>query len=164
MTERSPLREPMLWLVIALPLASVVAGVGLVITAVRSGGDDVGIDPVQRMAQVQQSELGPDARATAMQLSAVLRLQPGRIEVYPAHGEFPRDQPLRLRLVHPTDAALDRAAELLPDALGWHADGDFSAAHDWRVQLAPADGHWRVQGRLQAGQQAVNLRPALAGR
>lgn len=164
MSERSPLREPMLWLVIALPLASVVAGIGLVITAVRSGGDDVGIDAVQRMAQVQQSELGPDARATAMQLSAVMRVQPGRVEVYPAHGDFTRAEPLTLRLVHPTDAALDRAATLLPDALGWHADGAFGSAHDWRVQLAPADGRWRVQGRLQAGQQAVNLRPALAPR
>lgn len=164
MSERPSLREPMLWLVVALPLASVVAGVGLVITAVRSGGDDVGIDPVQRMAQVQQSELGPDARATAMQLSAVLRLQPGRIEVYPAHGEFVRGEPLNLRLVHPTDAALDRSAELLPDALGWYANGEFGVAHDWRVQMAPVDGRWRVQGRLEAGQQAVNLRPALVGR
>lgn len=164
MTERSPLREPVVWLVIGLPLASIVAGVGLVITAVRSGGDDVAIDAVQRMAQVQQSELGPDARATAMQLSAVLRLQPGRIEVYPATGDFARGESLSLRLVHPTDAALDRVATLLPDALGWHADGEFGTAHDWRVQLAPADGRWRVQGRLEAGQQAVNLRPALAGR
>ena len=38
--KRSPWREPMVWLVIGLPLASVVAGVGLVIVASRSGSSD----------------------------------------------------------------------------------------------------------------------------
>lgn len=163
MNDRPLLREPMLWLVFGLPAASVVAGVGLVVTAVRSGGDDVGIDAVQRMAQVQQSELGPDARATAMGLSAVMRMQHDRIEVYPAAGDFERNEALVLRLVHPTDASRDRRVVLDPDALGWHAAGDFAAAHDWRVQLSAVDAHWRVHGRLKARQESAHLRPALPG-
>jgi len=154
--------HPMLWLVFGLPAASMVAGIGLVVAAVRSGGGDVAIDQVQRMAQVQMTELGPDQRATALHLSAVLQVQDGGLEVFPASGDFARDQALTLRLVHPSDGALDRTEQLLPSALGWQVPGEFANDHDWLLQLAPADGQWRVHGRLGARQQAAHLRPALS--
>ena len=40
--QRPPWREPMLWLVAGLPVASVVAGFALLIVASRSGSSDVG--------------------------------------------------------------------------------------------------------------------------
>ena len=64
MDERPFLREPMVWLMLGLPLASVVAGVGLLVAAVRSGGADEVTDVVQGTAQIQVSTLGPDARAS----------------------------------------------------------------------------------------------------
>ena len=49
MTDRKSFwREPMVWLVFGLPLASIVAGVTLVVIAVRSGGADTVSDQVQR--------------------------------------------------------------------------------------------------------------------
>ena len=53
-------KEPMVWLVWGLPLASVVAGLWLVVTAVRAGGADPVIDDVQRVSQIQTTDLGPD--------------------------------------------------------------------------------------------------------
>lgn len=161
MNERSALREPMVWLMIGLPAASVVAGIALVVAAIRTGGADTVTDEVQRTAQIQVSELGPDERAQAMKLSAVLRLEPAALAVLPVNGEFVRNEPLTLVLSHPTDAARDRRVVLQPTELGWRAIGDFRAGHDWIVQLAPADGQWRIHGRLHSGQQAAYLGPSL---
>ena len=151
----------MVWLMLGLPAASVVAGIGLLVVALRSGGADTVRDEVQRTAQAQVSELGPDARAEAMKLSALLRLEGSSLEVLPVNGEFARDEGLLLTLSHPTDAAQDRELILQPTALGWRALTDARATHDWIAVLAPIDRQWRMRARLRSGQRAVLLRPAL---
>ncbi len=151
----------MVWLMIGLPVASVIAGIALLVMAIRSGGADTVTDEVQRTAQIQVSELGPDERAQSMKLSAVLRLEPAAIDVLPVNGEFVRNEPLTLILSHPTDATRDRRVILQPTELGWRAIGDFRADHDWIAQLAPADGRWRIHGRIQSRQQAAYLGPSL---
>lgn len=167
MERSSPLRMPIMWLVIALPILSIVAGVGLVVVAVRSGSTDAVIDPVQRTAQIQTTELGPDARASALKLSAVLRVGTDMIELLPvgggfADGDVRRDEPLTLTLSHPSEAAQDRTVTLMPSELGWRANTEPAPDHDWLLQLAPADRSWRLRGRLPAGQRAAHLALALA--
>src|SRR3546814_10019468 len=46
--HRHPLREPMIWLVIALPLAAVLGGIWLMVLSSRSGSIDSVSDNVQR--------------------------------------------------------------------------------------------------------------------
>lgn len=162
MGERNPLREPMMWLVIGLPIAAVVGGVALIVISLRSGSVDAVIDPVQRTAQVQVSELGPDQRAGALKLSAVLRVGNGMVELLPVSGDFARSEPLTLVLSHPSQAAQDRTVSLTPSELGWRAKIDLPADHDWLLRLTPTDGSWRLRGRLPVGQQAAHLGPALA--
>lgn len=162
MGERHPLREPMMWLVIGLPIAAVVVGVALIVISLRSGSVDAVIDPVQRTAQMQVSDLGPDQRASALKLSAVLRVGNGMIELLPVSGDFARDQPLTLVLSHPSQAAQDRTLSLAPSELGWRATTDLPVDHDWLLLLTPVDGSWRLRGRLPVGQQAAHLGPALA--
>lgn len=151
----------MLWLTIALPAAAVVAGISLVVVAVRSGGDDMVIDPVQRTAQIQVSELGPDERASALKLSAVVRVDKDALEVLPVSGDFARNEPMTLLLSHPSQAAQDRRMVLAPSELGWRAAAVLDAGHDWLLQVAPQDGHWRLQGRLKAQEFAARVGPAL---
>lgn len=159
--RRPAWREPMVWLVAAIPAASVVAGIALVIVAVRAGGADAVADPVRRVAQVQVADLGPDARARQLRLAAVVRGDRGMIEVLPVDGDFDRKAPLTLALRHPVDAGMDRSVVLLPTANGWRAGSGIDLTHDWNVQLSPADDRWRLQGRWPARQQAASLRPAL---
>src|SRR5690606_21301859 len=97
-------REPMMWLVIGLPLVVVIACVNLLIVASRDSSDAVG-DVVQRTAQIQVADLSPDARARDLRLSAIIRIDEGYLEVLPVTGEFKRDQPLRVVLRHPALAA-----------------------------------------------------------
>ena len=155
-------KTPLMWLVIGLPLASVVAGIALVVIASRSGGTDVVRDQVRRVSQIQTADIGPDARARSLGLSAVLRAGDDVLEVIPATGEFARTAPLRLLLQHPSREAEDVELELVPRDTGWRAGHTLDTGHDWVVQLAPSDGAWRLHGRLPRAQQAARLAPSLA--
>ncbi|AKC86396.1 FixH family protein [Pseudoxanthomonas suwonensis] len=154
-------RNPVMYLVVGLPLLSIVAGVGLVVVAVRSGGADSVTDPVRRVAQIQTADLGPDEAANKLGLSAVLRVEDGIVEVLPATGTFPREQALRLLLEHPTRQAEDLRLELAPEGPGWRLQQAVDPQHDWVVRLQPADGSWRLQGRLPKQQHAARLAPSL---
>ncbi|MGY1409621.1 MULTISPECIES: FixH family protein [unclassified Luteimonas] len=155
-------KMPIMWLVIGLPAASVFAGMALVIIASRSGGADVVRDDVRRVSQIQTTDLGPDGRAHALGLSAVLRADEGVLEVIPATGEFERDSPLRVVLQHPSQGSADLSLELSPSDTGWRLQQSIDHGHDWIVELAPADGSWRLQGRLPRQQHATRLAPSLA--
>lgn len=157
----SPWRQPVMWLVVALPLAAVLASALLITMAIRSGGDDAVADPVRRTSQIQETDLGPDATAQSLGLSAVLRIEPNLLEVLPATGEFDRGAPLLLNLRHPTRASDDLALRLVPSANGWRLARHIADDHDWRVQLQPGNGAWRLLGRLPKGQRATRLAPAL---
>jgi Uncharacterized protein conserved in bacteria len=154
-------RNPVMWLVVGLPLLAIVAGVGLVVVAVRSGGADAVSDPVRRVSQIQIADLGPDAAARKLGLSAVLRVEDGIVEVLPATGRFDTGVALRLDLEHPTRQAEDLHLELQPAGPGWRVEQAVDGSHDWVARLRPADGSWRLQGRLPKGQHAARLAPSL---
>ena len=162
MTEKKSIwRMPVMWLVVGLPLASIIAGVGLVITAVNTGGADSVTDKVDRMSQIQTTDLGPDNQAQVLKLSAILRIDAGMVEVLPVTGEFKRNAPLRLSLEHPLQAQEDRVLELKPSVHGWQVEADIDETHDWRLQLTPADTQWRLKGRLPKQQHATRLAPSV---
>jgi hypothetical protein len=153
----------MVWLLVALPLSAVVAAFALLFAAARSSGNNDRVaDRVQQTGQIQVADLGPDRTAQQRQLSAILRVTATAIDVLPVTGDFDRYAPLRLSLRHPAQAASDRTLALAPSADGWRHTGTLAAGHAWIVELADADGRWRIEGRLPAGQQAVRLAPRLA--
>ena len=153
-------RNPMVWLVAGIPAASIIAGVGLVIVAMGQPNDAIS-DKVRRTAQIQVADLGPDAQARQSGLRALLRAEDGIVEALPVSGEFDRARPLVAMLRHPARESEDRRIELAPTELGWRASADVTLEHDWNVELASADGRWRLLGRLPKGQHAVALQPAL---
>ncbi|KAF1690137.1 FixH family protein [Pseudoxanthomonas koreensis] len=161
--RRSNWSNPVMWLVIGLPLLSIVAGVGLVVVATHTGGADSVSDPVRRVSQIQTTDLGPDEVAGRRGLSAVLRVEDGIVEVLPATGEFTRGQPLQLLLEHPTRQADDLRLELPPEGPGWRTQQAVDPGHDWVGQLRAADGSWRLHGRLPKQQHAARLAPLLGG-
>ena len=161
---RSPWREPMVWLIAALPLAAVVAGIWLLVVAVRNGGSDAVADPVHEAAQIQVTDLGPDERARQLQLTAIVRIGTGDVEVLPVTGDFDRSMPLHVALRHPMLASADREVVLQPYELGWRARIKLDASHDWNLQVTGDDGRWRLRGRLLKGQLAAHVKPAVESR
>lgn len=76
-------KEPMMWVVLGIPLASIVAGVGLVVVSVRSGSADAVMDKVDRVSQIQTTDLGPDEAAAARKLSAIVQIRADHVELVP---------------------------------------------------------------------------------
>lgn len=163
MTQQRPYwREPMVWLVAGLPIASILASIALITVAVRTGGADTVTDRVQRVAQIQTTDLGPDERAAQRKLSVVFRVDAQGVEIIPVTGDFARAETLELRLVHPSQAAQDRVLRLPPGGQGWRMEAiTVDSAHDWKLELASPGDHWRIKGRLPAHQLAARLAPAL---
>ena len=40
---------------------------------------------------------------------------------------------------------------------------ELDTGHDWKLELAPQDGRWRLQGRLPRGQLSARLQPVTPG-
>ena len=159
--NKSLWRMPIMWLVVGLPLASIIASVALVIISVNSGGADSVTDEVNRVSQIQTTDLGPDSQAQTLKLSAIVRIDAGMVEVLPVTGQFARNVPLRLSVEHPLQAKEDRVLELQPSVRGWQVKADLDDSHDWRLQLTPADTQWRLKGRLPKQQYAARLAPSV---
>jgi len=163
MSARSWRREPMLWLVIAIPLLTVVAGVATAVIAAQGPPDRM--DPgVRRVAQVQTSDLAPDLAAAARGISAELEVERRdgtlTLRVVGAGGND-----LQLWLRHPGDARRDLSAPLLP-LEGNRYRGSSGALGDgpWNLSLSGGQGAWRLSGRLPAGASRATLQPAVRAR
>ena len=76
MTEKLPIwRNPVLILVFVLPAISIIAGVGLLVMALRTGGDDPVLDEVRRTARgAQVTDLSADQAALDGRFAAVVRV------------------------------------------------------------------------------------------
>lgn len=159
---RSPWRQPMVWLLVAIPLLAVVSTAGLIVVAGGPGATDDIAEPVRRTAQVQVADLGPDAHARTLGLSALVRSDKGIVEVLPVAGDFDRHAPLTLALRHPTLAAKDLVLVLPPGDTGWRTRAPVDPGHDWNVQVSGANrGAWRLKGRWPAKQAAVYVAPSV---
>jgi uncharacterized protein len=154
-------REPMLWLVAGLPALGVVAGVVIVVAALRSGGADALSGDVRRSAQVQMENTAADEEALRQGLAAQLVLHQGRgeVELILQQGHSDARQ-LKLRLLHPGEAARD--LELPLQQVGenrWHASLAPLPGNAWTLRLEPPDRRWRLAGRLATDATQARLQP-----
>jgi uncharacterized protein len=155
---RSALREPMFWVVWGLPAVVVVAGFLTLGIAIRAGGADASIDVVQRMAQVQQTDLSADRAAEQQGLGASLALREGRIVLQMLGGAGDTDR-LNLQFEHPTASSQDRVIALTREGEAWVAEVALPDAASWHLTLTPGDRRWRLDGRLDAQSGIAILKP-----
>lgn len=164
--QRKTHREPMVWLIIALPAAVVVAGlVTLGIAIKHKDGGDVN-DVVDRTAKMQRTDLGADENAAKLGLTALLRERDGRVEIVPMAGAWQRQNPLKLLAEHPTDSAQDRTLELTPQPGGnWLSSTEFETErrNDWKLMLSDGAESWRLRARMPKDQLSAVLTPAIGG-
>ncbi|PJK08926.1 nitrogen fixation protein FixH [Lysobacteraceae bacterium NML120232] len=163
--EEKSRREPMLWLVVGLPLVVVVASFITLYLAITSGEVAESRDEVQRLGRVlQETDLGPDEQAAALGLTALLREREGKVEIVPMAGRWQRQNPLRLLVEHPVDSSKDRTLEMTPQPGGtWLSSADFETErnNDWKFSLGDTDGTWRLRGRMPKEQLSAVLTPAV---
>ena len=150
-------REPMVWLMLAIPAATLVAGFATLRIA-RAGGLDAAPEPVRRTLQAQVADLAPDARAAALRLQAEVRVDAaGRVDVaLPAQV---MDGTPTLRLVHPTRAAEDRTWIRAADGTWTGPSLPARARGQWILEDV-AQG-WRLVGRWPGEDGVAALQPAV---
>jgi hypothetical protein len=152
-------RNPVAWLMIVIPAATVVAGFWTLWLAASESGVDSNPDTVRRTAQIQVTSLEPDEAASRQGLSGRAWLD-GKtllVEVLPSAGTVAP----QLQLVHPIENSLDRHLDLSPDPRGWRADGTLAGQQAWHLRLVAADGSWRLVGRYRPGDTEILLEPAV---
>jgi hypothetical protein len=151
-----------LLVIVGLPAATLVAGVGTLALIGQDGLDRVA-DPVRRTAQVQQVDDAADRQAALLAVRGELRrVADGGVRLtLSAAADASLPETLLVRLEHPLDARLDRTLPLTRADGEWQGAG-FDADTGWRVALGPVDGRWRVVGRWPRGAEALALLPALA--
>lgn len=135
-------RQPHVWLVIAFPALSVIAGVTTLVIAVTTFDGLVVDDYYRRGMQINQ-ELGRDQAAAARGLAAAVELEPGaprfRILLRAAAGEVAPES-LHVQFLHRTRAGFDRALPATPVAAAMiSAPFVYEAATPDLVR-----GHWDV--------------------
>lgn len=163
MTEHDPKRQwrrnPVAWLMIAIPAATVVAGFWTLWLAASESGVDTNPDLVRRTAQVQVTSLEPDIAAAQQGLRAQVSLQADGLVV----AVSPTSGPIAptLHVVHPIEASLDRTLTLTPGPQGWRSSEILDSPEAWHLRLLAADGSWRLVGRYHPGDTQVLLEPAV---
>lgn len=151
------MRNPVVLVLLALPLATLAAGAVTLWIIGRGGLDAVG-EPVRRTAQVQVRDWAEDEAARRLGLSAELVLEGAEVRLQ-LRGDAPETN-LVLHLEHPLEAARDRDLPLRPENADWVAPAFDPGVH-WRLALAPEGGGWRLVGRWAPGAGQATLAPAL---
>ena len=155
-------REPLVWLIIAFPLAAVIGGFATLYLA-ETSKDGLVVDDYYRKGKEINLVLARDQAAARAGLRGELRLdgasQRVLVDLRTERGALPPT--LTLRWLHATRAGYDRT-----QALERGADGRYQTAFPelvpghWYVQLEAAD--WRLQGSLRAPEETrLTLAPVI---
>lgn len=153
-------RNPVAWLMILIPTATVIAGFWTLWLAASESGVDTNPDAVRRTAQIQVSSLEPDENASRLGLTGRVWFDGDAVlvSVTPSAGTVAP----QLQLVHPIENSLDRHFDLTPDPRGWRAEGTLAGKEAWHLRLVAADGSWRLVGRYRPGDTHIELEPSVS--
>lgn len=162
--ERPWYRQPLVWMVIAIPGSSVLAGIVMLVLAAASYDGLVVDDYYKRGLEINR-ELERDRAAALLGLNAGVvfdsRSWDIRVRVTSRDPRALLPSRLTLRLVHPTRSGLDRDI-----ALRLSGEGRYSGSLDrlepghWHLQLETEA--WRIVGRMPVpGTGLSDLSPAV---
>ena len=150
-TEHHPpwWKERMVWLIIGLPLAAVVAGFATLYIAVHNADDIVKDEYVKTGMAVE----APRARlqlAARMGLAASVSYHDGALEMRMLKQGLQANT-LVLTLVHPTKAGLDTQISLTSVGQGkYQARAVLTGQGKRHLILEPPDHAWRLEGDWRA--------------
>ena len=153
-------RQPMVWLIIAIPLSSVVMGGVLLWLSISSYDGLVADDYYKRGLEINRV-LDRDRVAAGLGLAAKLRLDPGGTRLLLSGGgsEFSPPERVDLVLSYATRAGLDRRVTLAQVSPGDYV-GPVLALADGRWYAQVTTDAWRITGILEVpGSGRLNLAP-----
>lgn len=150
--------NPVVWIMIGVPLAAVCASVLTLFLAARGSEPTL---PAQYSweGEALEQDFARADRAGALGAAAELEFGAGRVRIALDFSASTQALPpaLELRLTHATLPALDRTVRVVrePGSAAYSADLPALQRGRWHVELAGAD--WRLRGRLEAPVSYVRL-------
>ncbi len=157
-------RQPLVWMLIAIPGSAVLFGIAMLVIAVASYDGLVVDDYYKRGLEINR-DLARDRAAARLGMSAGVifdvRTSHVRVELSSGSSDMQLPSRLSLRLVHPTRAGLDRVVELRSLGQGHYSGqvGRLEAGH-WHLHLETES--WRILGRMALpGAGSSDLSPAV---
>lgn len=156
--ERHWHREPLVWLVIAIPLLTVFAGITTVVVA-NYRADTVVVDDFRKEGLAINQDPRRDEAAQRLGVAAEVTAVDTALHVVLAPGRAAPPAKLVVLLSHATRAELDRMLTLERGA-----DGEYRAvtpplpAGHWHLEITPADREWRLTGDFRDRATSLALR------
>ena len=160
-------REPMVWMVIAIPLISVIMGMAMIAIAVTNHDGLVVDDYYKRGLEINEV-LEREARAAELALAANVEFEPSsnRVLVSLSGGPaFEEPADIQLGFYHATRKAEDRVLSLRRDARGvysapmpslpagrWYVSAETPEWRLNRVVVFPEPGGFRITPGARAGE------------
>lgn len=144
--KRAWYREPLVWLVIAFPLAAVIGGIAIVTIALNQDDGQV-IDDYYRKGKEINRVFDRDEAARERGLSALTRVDAatGAIAVDLTQTDSaPLPHHLVLQLIHSTRGHLDQRIDLLAVGPG-NKPADKEKKYAGKLKSPLTAGHWRFQ-------------------
>jgi hypothetical protein len=154
-------REPMVWLVIALPALTVIGALFTVVTAFATR-DAVVVDEYRKEGLAINRDPTRDRAAARLGVGAALSIEDDTLSVRLDPGTAPAPAQLVVIFSHATRAELDRLV-----TLGRAADGRYAAPlaplapGHWYLEVSPADRGWRLTGEFTDRPATLTLRPGI---
>ena len=146
--QRPWYREPMVWMVIMIPLTSVLVGMGMLTMAIRSY-DGLVVDDYYKRGKEINRVLKRTHTSEEYNISAILNLSiKNQAVVTLSHNsEFIAPDKIRFNLFHRTRAGFDQTVSLQRYADGLYR-GDFDTPESgiWLAQVETEQ--WRIGGQL----------------
>ncbi|MBI5611932.1 MAG: FixH family protein [Gammaproteobacteria bacterium] len=153
-------REPMVWMVILIPLTAVAMGVLILVLAIRSD-DGLVVDDYYRQGKQINRVLARDRAAAARGLAGDVELDSARGELRVRLGADALPENIEFQLLHATRAGFDKQMVIPRGADGvYRAPLPELAPGRWNLQLSAQD--WRLVGSLTApAERRAAILPAI---
>ena len=153
-TPRNWKREPMVWLLIGIPLSAVIMGVVMITLAIQSFSGLV-VDDYYKKGKEINRVLARDQLAYELGLAAGLSLKSGgKVEIrFDPSVQFIPGDTIELKLIHATVPGLDQQLDLRKtDTHLLRGELRLTGEGRWNLFLQTED--WRLTGSLQYPEQA----------
>jgi len=142
-------KERMVWLIIALPLSAVLAGITTVFIASNNPDDLVKTEYVKEGMAVNAPRAALD-KAASMGLAATVSYGGGVVRLH-VTGQAILPETFILTLVHPTQAKLDQQILLTLAGQGtYQARINLTGQGKRHLTLSPPDNSWQLEGEWHA--------------
>ncbi len=143
--DRPWYKHAWLWLVIALPLSAVIAGVSTFFIAANDP-DSLVVDEYYKKGLAINEVLDSEQQARDLGLRAHIELSGDKLRL---NLEGVQPEQVVVKFIHPTRSQFDREIVLSHSGEGLYdgAELDGLSSVAWYVHIEDSEGNWRLQGR-----------------